>query len=272
MSELIEESYSLFQRAYDHFNDRLFGGILPRCLITFQRQNRLMGYASFKRWVNDQAEYVDELAINPEYFANFPTVEIFQTLCHEMVHVWQEHFGTPSRRGYHNKEWASKMIEIGLMPSTTGREGGDIVGEKVTDYVLEDGTFLKAANELVEKGFTIKWMDTYPVPNRKVPTTQHLKNKPLLESVATEHVIDNDLPYSMETLNNAIEASMAHAENMDARDRGLTQTLSRVTTSKPRKKSGRNKYYCSECFVQAWAKPGVHLICGDCNTLLTEEE
>ena len=80
-----EESYRPFEDAYSFFNQRLFGGELPDCLITFQRQKRIMGYVSLERWVNNQDEYKHELAINPEYFANYPLIEICQTLCHEMV-------------------------------------------------------------------------------------------------------------------------------------------------------------------------------------------
>ena len=75
------ETYHFFQQAYDYFNRTLFEGVLPPCLITFQRQKRLMGYVSFKRWFNrSEQRYIDELAINPEYFAHYPLIEIFQTL------------------------------------------------------------------------------------------------------------------------------------------------------------------------------------------------
>ena len=43
-----------------------------------------------------------------------PIEESMGTLVHEMVHFWQQEFGTPSRRGYHNREWADKMEALGL--------------------------------------------------------------------------------------------------------------------------------------------------------------
>ena len=58
----------------------------------------------------------DEIALNPAHFASRPTAGTLSTLAHEMAHLWQHHFGTPSRTGYHNKEWAAKMREIGLIP------------------------------------------------------------------------------------------------------------------------------------------------------------
>jgi hypothetical protein len=36
----------------------------------------------------------------------------------------------PKRRNYHNKEWAAKMIALGLMPSSTGMVGGKITGAR----------------------------------------------------------------------------------------------------------------------------------------------
>ena len=45
----------------------------------------------------------------------------YRPLVHEMVHVWQEQYGHPASRGYHNKQWAAKMKAVGLQPSGTIR-------------------------------------------------------------------------------------------------------------------------------------------------------
>jgi len=37
------------------------------------------------------------------------------------------------------------------------------------------------------------------------------------------------------------------------------------------KRAGKTKYTCPDCGLNAWAKPGVSLICGDCATQLAEE-
>ena len=52
-----------------------------------------------------------------------------------MVHLWQHHRGTPGRGRYHNQEWAEKMIEIGLMPTDTGKPGGRITGDHMADPI-----------------------------------------------------------------------------------------------------------------------------------------
>lgn len=271
-----EESYRPFQEAYDFFNQRLFGGMLPACLITFQRQKRIMGYVSLERWVNNQQEYTHELAINPEYFANYPLVEICQTLCHEMVHIWQAHHGTPGRRGYHNLEWSKKMIETGLMPSSTGAPGGDTVGEHMMDYILHDGPFKTAFDELVDSGFQLLWMDRYPVVRQEKTTiTYTQQGKPValgatlptvkvaLSERREEMPVTKELPYSPDELDAAFTAAFTPQ---------LRPASNAIPTTKPRQSSNKHKYRCSQCHLQLWGKPELFVICGECNCVLIETE
>jgi len=98
-----------------------------------------------------------ELALNPDVFTGRSDELILSTLVHEMVHVWQETHGTPPRRSYHDHEWARKMKEIGLQPSTTGEPGGKGTGQSVTHYILAGGRFAHAYAELAASGFRINW-------------------------------------------------------------------------------------------------------------------
>src|SRR5690606_25171585 len=59
---------------------------------------------------------------------------------------------------------------IGLMPSTTGEPGGDIVGQTMSDYILEDGAFLQACAGIMATGLQLDWVDAFPV-ERRTPTT-----------------------------------------------------------------------------------------------------
>jgi predicted SprT family Zn-dependent metalloprotease len=96
-----------------------------------------------RRWKKKEGDkLIHEIVINPENIA-ISDMEWHQTLVHEMVHLWQEAFGKPSRACYHNKEWAAKMESIGLMPSTTGKPGGEKTGQGMSDYPIEDGLFQK---------------------------------------------------------------------------------------------------------------------------------
>src|SRR5262249_36818397 len=111
-----EEAYADFYTAYDYFNGVLFENKLPDCLITMQRSRRSRGYFASEQFGHREreGEIVDEIALNPATFCERTDREIVSTLVHEMVHQWQHRFGKPSRRGYHNREWARKMVEIGL--------------------------------------------------------------------------------------------------------------------------------------------------------------
>lgn len=73
-----------------------------------------------------------------------------------MVHLWQHHFGKPTRSGYHNREWANKMESIGLIPGDTGEEGGKQTGQKMTHYIEDGGKYEKAYAGWRSKG-CINW-------------------------------------------------------------------------------------------------------------------
>ena len=104
------KTYAALNRAFDFFNDRLFGGELPACLVTLQRKNKAYGYFAGGRFGSkDGTEITDEIALNPSHFKSRTDEQSLSTLAHEMAHLWQHHFGKPSRAGYHNKEWAAKM-------------------------------------------------------------------------------------------------------------------------------------------------------------------
>ena len=91
-----ERTYAELKLAYDTFNARLFDGQLPACLITLQREKRTCGYFSSQRFGTRQGETTDEIALNPEFFAVTPLIETLQTILHEMIHLWQAHFGRPT--------------------------------------------------------------------------------------------------------------------------------------------------------------------------------
>lgn len=163
------EAYGELQQAYDYYNKRLFGGRLPGCLITFQRKGRqTYGYYSPGRWKSGRAT-TDEIALNPERYKDGKrdVVELLSTLVHEMVHLKQEHFGKPGVRGYHNKEFARFLKEVGLYPSSTGAKGGKETGYAVADYVIRGGPFDEATKTLFLSGFTVSWHDANARPIKK---------------------------------------------------------------------------------------------------------
>jgi len=147
-----KEQYNTYQSMYDYFNAKLFKNELPNCILNFSRKNKKSaGHFSFERWENRDGVKTHEININPLHLYRDSDMEVAQTLVHEMCHLWQFVFGKPSRKGYHNKEFAFKMKAVGLMPSSTGQEGGKETGQNMSDYPIEDGVFMKAFNKMPKK-------------------------------------------------------------------------------------------------------------------------
>jgi hypothetical protein len=155
-----QATYNAFQGAYDYFNGKLFQNSLPPCLITLSRRDRrTYGHFSPSRFheINGQ-RLTDEIAMNPQHFLERPMAEVLSTLAHEMTHLWQAHFGKPSRSSYHNKEWGKRMKEIGLYPSSTGQAGGKETGQHMSHYTIENGPFHSASGSLLsDGGFSLAW-------------------------------------------------------------------------------------------------------------------
>lgn len=154
-------AYQALIEAYKHFNKTLFDNILPNCVITWQRKSKAYGFFANRRFKARSGDAVlDEIALNPAYFERRTTKEILATLVHEQFHLWQAHFGKPSRTNYHNKEWAKKMEEAaGLIPSSTGLPGGAKTGQRVSHYIVQGGAFDRACDELLALGFDIEFGD-----------------------------------------------------------------------------------------------------------------
>jgi predicted SprT family Zn-dependent metalloprotease len=167
--------YVTLAAAFDFFNRRLFAGRLPPGLITLQRKGGTQGYYSASRFEgrSDGERRTDEIALNPGTFAGQSDHDILSTLVHEMVHHWQAHFGKPGRGRYHNGEWADAMEAIGLVASDTGKPGGRRVGQRMTHYVVTDGPFDVACNELLAAGVRLEWQSRDP----RHPRTRSSKTK-----------------------------------------------------------------------------------------------
>jgi len=205
-----KKTYDDLTTAYDFFNERLFGGTLPRCLITMQRKNKSYGYFAGGRFgTPDGGEITDEIALNPSHFRTRTTEQNLSTLAHEMVHLQQHHGGKPSRTGYHNTEWAVMMKAVGLIPSDTGAPGGKETGQHVSHYIEAGGAFDRACAELVALGFIMPYVELWAEGEEK---------------------------------------------------------------TRKKKAASKTKYTCPSCELNAWAKPDVLLLCGECEVELQAEE
>ncbi|SHJ87315.1 SprT-like family protein [Arenibacter nanhaiticus] len=171
--------YGLFQFIFDYYNRALFQGQIKDCLIVITRRKNVMGHYSYRRWYHMEERETDELALNPSMFVRFPLIEICQTMVHEMCHGWQYHYGTPSRPGYHNSEWAQKMQSLGLMPSHNGEVGGKTTGQRMNDYPIKEGRFLAATEKLMnDRIFAGLYLEVNPEI-----LSQITQDRPLYEQV-----------------------------------------------------------------------------------------
>jgi hypothetical protein len=124
-----------------------------------------------------------------------------------MAHLWQHHYGTPSRGRYHNAEWAAKMKAVGLIPSHTGRPGGRETGQKMSHYIEEGGPYARAYARLESPRILYK----------------------------------------------------------DVHDAG-------ESTTRKKKAASKTKYTCPSCGLNAWGKPEINLVCGDCEERMEADD
>ncbi len=266
------ELYSSLQIAFSHFNESLFGNQLPEVIFTVQRQKGVMGYFSPKRWGSLAGRKCDEIAINPSYIANCRLIEVMQTLVHEMVHCWQYNLGEPGRDYYHNKEWASKMIEVGLMPSSTGEPGGEITGQHMGDYIIEGGNFLKAFRQLEqEQAFQLAWVDRKALPRLFNPIIASADQIDLAKPLST-----NDTVAALTDRNETV-ATIKHfpvsAHHIEPGTFSYTELLPEIfmEVAEPARKT-RFRYVCHGCLAKVYGKPKLNIRCEDCDLLFECEE
>jgi predicted SprT family Zn-dependent metalloprotease len=240
-----QQFYELLQYAYEFFNESLFvDERLPNCLITVQREKNTMGYFSPNRWENNCEKKIHEIALNPTYFAEHKVIEIFQTLVHEMCHVWQHEYTQlkkTSLRTYHNKEWSNKMISIGLMPTD---KNGKRTGQKIWDTPVSGGLFEESCKALIKNGFAIEWIDSIPAVKR----------------------YDNHLSIYNKQARNSKELLYLYSKPPIVIE-NTSQIKKHTIIAKAKRKY---KYSCNSCGNILWGKRGVKVSCIDCNTIFLE--
>ena len=242
-----KELYDTLELAFRYFNQYLFDDQLPPVLFTVQRKQKCMGYFAPDRWASPNGKNCHELAINPAYVSNNALIEVLQTLVHEMAHEWQHCFGTPSRNGYHNKEWADKMEAIGLMPSTTGRPGGKRTGQNMSDYPIPGGKFMQLCVKLVNnESFSLPWVDRQA--RVETPGDFVISIAELMEAA------DDADQEAIETLTTRVVELMPDS----------------AVPVQPPKISMKTKYSCPSCEANLWGKSGLEVRCEPCDELFEE--
>jgi predicted SprT family Zn-dependent metalloprotease len=200
-----DEQFGAYQAMFDFLNARLFGGELPAVILNFSRKARTLGFFAPERWERSDGTVVHEISLNPRYLRERGPRDAASTLAHEMAHLWQQVYGKPGRGGYHNRQWAAKMDDIGLTPSSTGAEGGKRTGDRVSHFIVDGGPF-DVAFAAMPAECLLPWACGEP---------------------------------------------------------------DKAAVEKPRSKV---KYSCGTCGINAWGKPELAIICGECGEQLEEAE
>lgn len=155
--------YGDLQAAYTHFNNELFGGMLPDVVIVFARKPHMLGHYAHDRYSErnggKRPTQHSELALNPDGFVGADDRKILSTLVHEQAHVWQFFHGKASGN-YHNKEWGTRMKALGLYPSNTGAPGGRETGVQMSHYIIGGGPFDESYKRLADSGWTLDIQST----------------------------------------------------------------------------------------------------------------
>jgi len=242
-----DELYSSMEIAFEHFNQQLFGSKLPPVIFTTQRQIGVMGHFSADRWVTKGGKKCHEISINLAYVGRASIIELCQTLVHEQNHLFQYCYGKPGRSGYHNSQWSNKMESMGLMPSHTGIPGGKKTGERMADYPIRGGKFVKACSLLVtEKEYSLPWIDRFSEP--------------------VQTILPEELEYYSEALSDIEEVAQ---DRLTTKFEDIFSEDVFVKSETARKKV-KTKYHCYSCEYSVWGKSELNIGCFDCGDQLVE--
>lgn len=138
-----EDQYHSLESAFNYFNDVLFQGSLPPCILNFDRRVGACGGFKIDAWEKKQEmcdELKHEVSINPKFLKGTDK-QIMAVLVHTMSHLFQFEFGSPSRAFYHNREFALIMDSIGLPTQGFNCANEIRTGQNVSCDILTGGLF-----------------------------------------------------------------------------------------------------------------------------------
>lgn len=139
------ETYAGLEKAFNHFNKALFDNRLSPVMFTLTRKRGAHGYFWAEQFSHRDGDKTHEIALNPQTMDR--TIDaVLSTLVHEMTHLEQQEYGTPSKNGHHNQAWAGLMMRVGLTPDNG--QGG-MTGRKVSHTIDAGGAFELAMADLM---------------------------------------------------------------------------------------------------------------------------
>ena len=148
------ELYDAIIQAFEDLASLFEGDEMPDPLFTVTDRKGAHGYFVHGRWAGQgdyEGDAVSEICLCA-LSLHRPPRDVLGTLLHEMVHHWQQHNGEPGKKGYHNQQWAEKMLDVGLRPVSLDQPG-TMTGRKVTHEIIEDWVGAVVIDRLVAEGW-----------------------------------------------------------------------------------------------------------------------
>lgn len=145
------DQFGAYRAMFQHFNRELFDDALPEPLLNFSRANsQTVAFFAPDRWQHaaEGKTITNEISLNPRHLADGSACDTAQSLVHEMVHLWQHVYGKPPRRGYHDRQWSQKMVDIGLQPINAKTGQPAMSAHSMCDRVIPGGAFARAFDSL----------------------------------------------------------------------------------------------------------------------------
>lgn len=227
-----EEAYGDILFAHQHFNEWIFEGKLTKPMVTFQRKPGMLGAFYANRYKSVNGDLAHEIILNPHYLAQRSDRDSLSTLVHEMVHQWRAEC-TPDAE--------KKKAPTGGYHDALWADCMERIGLMPSDTGEVGG-------------------------KRTGPRVTHYIIEHGLFDAATQVLLDRGYVIRWSDRITKKEAQTKSIPVKAVAD----QQLGTPAPTKPRSRD-RIKFTCSQCGLNAWAKPSAALKCAPCDLHLVAQ-
>jgi hypothetical protein len=135
-----------YQAIFDYFNQQLFDGSLPNCILDLNAKGKSQGYFKPKGWTKYDGQIVTshQISLNPELLQESTSDRAYRALVIQMLALWQHELGEtkPVRPGYYNTEFLAKAETVGLVLQAKSKGWG------IDCFVEPSGLFSQALDNM----------------------------------------------------------------------------------------------------------------------------
>lgn len=253
MTTPTDEVSQELQRAYAYFNNALFGGTLPDTIVlSYQRESNSFGFFRKRQYVHRSRQETGELALNPSWLAVRSLTESLATMVHAMCRLQQSLVGQhQSRPSYHNRELATYLKQVGLLPRVDGDPDGKETGHRVGHVIEDGGPFDVACRKLLAEGFAFSWVDRHAaaLPHTATPEQARALRLGAVDAIGQVH--------------NA--GAAADVPPPPLPEPAYASLQDKLVYPKPTPAGSRRKYQCPGCDTPFWGGLGIEAKCVPCD-------